>query len=588
MVARSSTSTKSALTIPTFEFAFDMLEHQMADWLFDNPITETGVTAMTVARLPVAGDAPLAGLVREFSEAIGVPCLCLDRELGRIVGQSHSELLPYIPAELLQRLDEVSAIEVRRVGEHLAYFAVPLAADDRFVVAGYVLQTRGSRPPELVLSAIEADWSEARLNACLGSVPVCDPKLLQRLLESVGHEFRQRRREAELQLELNSLSQQIDYTYEEISLLHRLTHNLQLSRPREELADMCVRGLYGLIESTGVAICLEDPEHGMHFLMQGRIPFDQSGLARLLARFEQHDWTKPLVKNKLQHTLLGADFPGLKNLVMVPIGDPQHRRGWIVCTNLRGGRDFGSVEANLVSSIATILGTHVRNIELYDEHDDLLVGFVRSLVSTLDAKDPYTRGHSERVALVARRLGEQLGLEVGDLNDIYLSGLLHDIGKVGVDDRILAKPGQLTEEEFRQIQLHPMIGFLILQQLKNLKPILPGVRNHHEAFNGKGYPDKLKGDEIPLMARIIAVADSYDAMVSDRPYRKGMPIERLEDIFRRGANEQWDPRVIEAFFIVKQDIKQLCESYSPARGNLLREKSASLSGVRSARTLLRQ
>ncbi|MEK6258577.1 MAG: HD-GYP domain-containing protein [Planctomycetota bacterium] len=560
----------------------------MADWLFDNPTTDTGTLAVMDACQHATDDAPPAAMLREFAEATGLPCLCLDRELGRIVGQSHPDMLPFVPAELLQRLEAVSAIEIRRVGEHLTSFALPLATDDRFVVAGYVLPTRGSRPPELLLTAIEADWNEARLNVCLDSVPVCEAKLLQRLLDSVGREFRQRRREAELQLELNALSQQIDYTYEEISLLHRLTHNLQLSRPREELADMCVRGLHALIESAGAVICLEDPEHGMHFLMQGRLPFDQSGLARLLARFEQHDWTKPLVKNKLQHTLLGADFPGLKNLVIVPIGDPQHRRGWIVCTNLRGGRDFGSIEANLVSSIATILGTHVRNIELYDEHDDLLVGFVRSLVSTLDAKDPYTRGHSERVALVARRLGEQLGLEVGDLDDIYLSGLLHDIGKVGVDDRILAKPGQLTEEEFRQIQLHPMIGFLILQQLKNLKSILPGVRNHHEAFNGKGYPDKLKGDEIPLMARIIAVADSYDAMVSDRPYRKGMPIERLEDIFRRGANEQWDPRVIEAFFVVKEDIKQLCESYSPARGNLLREKSTSRSGILSARTLLRQ
>ena len=560
----------------------------MADWLFDNPTADAGALAVMDACPHATEDAPSTVAVRDFSEATGLQCLCLDRELGRIVGRSHPHLLPFVPTELLQRLDEVSGVEIRKVGEHLTCFAVPLASDDRFVIAGYVLPARGSRPPELLLAGIEADWDEARLNACLDSVPVCDVKLLQRLLDSVGREFQQRRREAELQSELNGLSQQIDYTYEEISLLHRLTHNWQLSRPREELADMCVRGLYTLLESSGAAICLEDPEHGMHFLTQGRMPFDQSGLARLLARFEQHDWTKPLVKNKLQHTLLGADFPGLKNLVIVPIGDPQHRRGWIVSTNLRGGRDFGSVEANLISSIATILGTHVRNIELYDEHDDLLVGFVRSLVSTLDAKDPYTRGHSERVALVARRLGEQLGLEAGDLDDIYLSGLLHDIGKVGVDDRILAKPGQLTEEEFRQIQLHPMIGFLILQQLKSLKPILPGVRNHHEAFNGKGYPDKLKGDEIPLMARIIAVADSYDAMVSDRPYRKGMPIERLEDIFRRGANEQWDPRVIEAFFVVKEEVRKLCESYSPAQGNLLREKTTSRSGILSARTLLRQ
>src|SRR4029078_2324324 len=126
-------------------------------------------------------------------------------------------------------------------------------------------------------------------------------------------------------------------------------------------------------------------------------------------------------------------------------------------------------------------------------------------------------------------------------------------GKVGVDDRILAKPGQLTEEEFHQIQQHPMIGYQILCQLRNLAQILPGVRHHHEAFNGKGYPDKLRGEGIPLMARIIAVSDSYDAMVSDRPYRKGMPLDRLEEIFRRGAGEQWDPRVIEAYFQSKED-----------------------------------
>ncbi|MBM4077670.1 MAG: HD-GYP domain-containing protein, partial [Planctomycetes bacterium] len=256
--------------------------------------------------------------------------------------------------------------------------------------------------------------------------------------------------------------------------------------------------------------------------------------------------------------------------------------------NLRNGRDYGTVEAKLINSLATILGTHVRNVELYDEHDDLLVGFIRSLVSTLDAKDPYTRGHSERVALVARRLGEQLQLQSTDLDDIYLSGLLHDIGKVGVSDNILSKPGQLTEEEFRQIQLHPMIGYQILQPLKHLHPILPGVRNHHEAYNGKGYPDRLAGDDIPLMARILAVADSYDAMVSDRPYRKGMALERLESIFRQGADEQWDPKVIQAYFDIKDEVQKICESYSPDQGTLLRERSTGGTGVLVGRTLLRQ
>lgn len=560
----------------------------MATWLLDASRHEKCEPDPGELAFAASVDVPIAEVLREFVELTGLPAVILDREFGRVAAKSHPELLPYVPAGLTSRLIDLRTIEIDAISPDLIYFAVPLPFHDGLVVAGYVLSSRDAKPPELQLAAIEANRPDGDVTNWLKSVPVCEPKLLLRLLEVSLTQLRQQVRESELQIELDALSQQIDYTYEEISLLHRLTQNLHLSRPSEELADLCVRGLYPLIESSGVGICIENSDHSMRFLAQGRLPFDQMGFARLLARFDQHNWSKPLVKNKLQNTLLGEDFPGLKNLVIVPIGDPQHRRGWIVATNLRGGREFGTVEANLISSIATILGTHIRNIELYDEHDDLLVGFVRSLVSTLDAKDPYTRGHSERVALLARRLGQQIGLDTSDLDDIYLSGLLHDIGKVGVDDRILAKPGQLTEDEFRQIQQHPMIGYQILHQLRNLAQILPGVRHHHEAFNGKGYPDKLKGEGIPLMARIIAVADSYDAMVSDRPYRKGMPIERLEEIFRRGAGEQWDPRVIEAYFMSREDFRQLCESYSLSSGNLLREKLGSRSGMNMGRHLLKQ
>lgn len=558
----------------------------MSTWLLETPSEHRDLDKSEVSFAPGA-DSPTIGVLQEFSDTTGLPCVLIDREFGRILAQSHPDLLPYVPPKMLSRRAEWS-IEVDVISEELTTFAVPLPSQAGLAIVGYVLAARTARPAELQLAAVEAHRTEQELDQWLVSVPVCDTKVLRRLLECAFKQLKQQSLETELQLELESLSQQIDYTYEEISLLHRLTQNLQLSRPSEELAELCVRGLYPLIECAGVGICIENPDHSMRFLSQGRLPFDQMGFARLLARFDQHNWSKPLVKNKLQHTLLGEDFPGLKNVVIVPIGDPQHRRGWIVATNLRGGREFGTVEANLISSIATILGTHIRNVELYDEHDELLVGFVRSLVSTLDAKDPYTRGHSERVALLARRLGQQIGLETSDLDDIYLSGLLHDIGKVGVDDRILAKPGQLTEDEFRQIQQHPMIGYQILCQLRNLAHILPGVRHHHEAFNGKGYPDKLKGDGIPLMARIIAVADSYDAMVSDRPYRKGMPIDRLEEIFRRGAGEQWDPRVIDAYFQSREDFQQLCDSYSLATGNLLRDKATTRSGPVLGRALLKQ
>ncbi|HUG93266.1 MAG TPA: HD-GYP domain-containing protein [Planctomycetaceae bacterium] len=191
------------------------------------------------------------------------------------------------------------------------------------------------------------------------------------------------------------------------------------------------------------------------------------------------------------------------------------------------------------------------------EHDELILGFVRTLVNTIDAKDHYTRGHSERVARIARRLGQELGLPEVDLRDLEQAGLLHDIGKIGINDRVLQKDGALTPDEFRHVQQHPMIGYTILEGLKSLRPVLPGVRNHHESYNGRGYPDGLAGDDIPLMARILAVADAFDAMKSDRPYRVGMPLEQVEEILRRGAGRQWDPQVIEAYFAARDEIARL-------------------------------
>ncbi|HEY3963643.1 MAG TPA: HD-GYP domain-containing protein, partial [Planctomycetaceae bacterium] len=264
------------------------------------------------------------------------------------------------------------------------------------------------------------------------------------------------------------------------------------------------------------------------------------------------------------------------NFVLVPIANRSRRFGWIVSCNRKERDDFGTVHTSLLASVASILGTHQRNLELFQQREGLLLAFVRSLVSTLDAKDAYTRGHSERVALIARSLGLQLGLPPEDLHDIYVAGLLHDIGKIGVDDQILRKVGPLSQDELEQIKRHPVIGYNILAGLKNLQAVLPGVRHHHEAWHGQGYPDGLCGEGIPLMARIIAVADSYDAMTSDRSYRSGLSRERLEEILREGAGVQWDPQVVAAYFAIGDEVDNLCRNYSPATGNLL-DSSRSLS-----------
>ena len=178
---------------------------------------------------------------------------------------------------------------------------------------------------------------------------------------------------------------------------------------------------------------------------------------------------------------------------------------------------------------------------------------MRALTSAIDAKDPYTCGHSDRVARLAVCLAKQLGCDKEELNTIYLSGLLHDIGKIGIDDNVLRKPGALTPAEFEHIKTHPDLGCRILDGVKQLDKVLPVVRHHHESWNGGGYPSGLKADETPFLARIVAVADSMDAMSSDRPYRKGMSDEKLDSILKAGSGKQWDPAIVEAAFQVRED-----------------------------------
>jgi HD-GYP domain-containing protein (c-di-GMP phosphodiesterase class II) len=201
-----------------------------------------------------------------------------------------------------------------------------------------------------------------------------------------------------------------------------------------------------------------------------------------------------------------------------------------------------------------LLGLHARAARRYQDLKELLVGLTRSLTAALDAKDSYTFGHSERVARVAVELGRELGLSPDDLSDIYLAGLLHDVGKIGVRDNVLTKPGPLTREEYEHIKLHVTVGYNILSELHPIRNLLPGVLWHHERWDGQGYPHGLAGEAIPLLARVLAVADAFDAMSTARPYREAMPPHRVEEILAAGAGTQWDARVIEAFQRCRQKV----------------------------------
>ena len=180
------------------------------------------------------------------------------------------------------------------------------------------------------------------------------------------------------------------------------------------------------------------------------------------------------------------------------------------------------------------------------ENQELFLSSIRALAAAIDAKDPYTRGHSERVARYSAAIAREMGLPADEARKVRLSALLHDVGKIGVDDRIIRKPTALTDDEFELMKAHPSKGAAIMETIPQLADIIPGMKWHHEKWEGGGYPDGLKGDQIPLQARIVAVADAFDAMTTTRPYQKAMEVSYVLERLREMSSKRFDGAVVDA------------------------------------------
>jgi putative nucleotidyltransferase with HDIG domain len=194
------------------------------------------------------------------------------------------------------------------------------------------------------------------------------------------------------------------------------------------------------------------------------------------------------------------------------------------------------------------LETYIKDLQQSAaENRELFLGTVKGLAAAIDGKDPYTRGHSERVSRISVAIAQRLGLSDDECEKIRISALLHDIGKIAIDDNILKKPAALTDDEFVIMKEHPKKGYKIMSQIKAMKEFLPGMYMHHEMVNGQGYPQGLKGDEIPLMAKVVAVADTFDAMTTDRPYQQAMKFEDAIARIQSFVGTRYDPCVVAAF-----------------------------------------
>ena len=212
-----------------------------------------------------------------------------------------------------------------------------------------------------------------------------------------------------------------------------------------------------------------------------------------------------------------------------------------------------------MTSVASECAVFVENNRLFGDLKELFIGSLKALTRSIDAKDRYTRGHSERVGFIskwiAEHLAEEEGLDQEQIQKIYLAGLLHDIGKIGIDEKLLCKTGRLTAKEKNRLRMHPSIGANILSGIRQMRDIIPGVLNHHERVDGKGYPAGLKGNQIPLMGKIVGLADCFDAMTSERVYRDTMSVDKAIAEIENRLGTQFDEKIATVF--LKSDILHL-------------------------------
>jgi putative nucleotidyltransferase with HDIG domain len=289
----------------------------------------------------------------------------------------------------------------------------------------------------------------------------------------------------------------------------------------------------------------------------------------------ENDTLRSLFEKDLSHTanefilgLLGTDHnpclisepgknerldDGVCSLMIVPLKIRDKIFGVASAFSFRTEKIFNEKDIYYLNFITQKAASAIENIALYENIYDNLFSTLYAFVTALEVRDLYTRKHSTRVAKYAHMIAKEMGCTEEELDIVNFAGSLHDIGKIGIRDDILLKPGKLTDEEYEKIKEHPVIGADIISKLGLWDREMEIIRHHHERFDGLGYPDGLKGEQIPKLARILFVADSFDAMASDRAYRKRMERDHVINIIRENAGKQFDPVAVTAFLKVADD-----------------------------------
>jgi putative nucleotidyltransferase with HDIG domain len=511
----------------------------------------------------------LARLAERWRPA-GLYLACLDRE-GNLLW--HDSQMPRLLALCLTDDQEISR-QIKQLAEGPAHLATRMQGQLPWIqlqvipvvrrrkISGWIalLARTESIPAASEELARFAQRVEVDAQALLGQaqrIPLVPAALFGTLAQLAEHMHEDLQGASVINNELSNVTEQLSSVYEEISLLYKISSGMRFSqKPRAFLETVCreVQEI-GNFRALVVATSSGSDDKSAPVVTEvaaviGNCPIDARDLLKILQE-PIHDALAGGETQVHNEIMADCDWSRLRScmrrFVCVPLERDHRPLGIMIAIDKNDMTEFNSVDMKLLNNVGNQCSIFLENAALYSDMQDLFMGVLHALTRSIDAKDAYTRGHSQRVAELSRALARKIGLSDEQCERVYLSGLLHDVGKIGVPETVLTKPGRLTDAEFDAIKKHPAIGAQILDNIKQLQDIIPGVLYHHERWDGRGYPTQLAGEEIPLIGRIICVADSFDAMSSTRTYRPALPLDTVLAEISRCAGAQFDPALAKVF-----------------------------------------
>jgi len=342
----------------------------------------------------------------------------------------------------------------------------------------------------------------------------------------------------------------------QLTLFCKIASTIASTLEIEKVLGLITRSVCQLINTQACTLRLINEEgneltlvssHGLSLEYQKKGPvMIGEGIAGCVLKTGKPEAVLDVLKDPRYKTKNFAKKASLRSLLCVPLVTKERTTG-VISTYTTRRHSFSEKEQKILSLFASEAAIAIENARLMNKIKEAYLNTLRSLGAIVDAFDWHTERHSENVRNYSIAIGREMGLEPDDLKAIEYAAYIHDIGKVGIDLNIIRKPDKLNEEEWRQIIKHPLLGANIAERMEVLDNLVPLVLHHHERFDGKGYPDGLKSEGIPIGARILAVADSYEAMTADRPYRKALSKESAVLEIKKNSGIQFDPKVVGAF-----------------------------------------